>query len=148
MLNQFVRFVSSLFGQKKVQPSEHDSPLLEQKKVLRPESDFLITLTDELIEVTHPNGTREMVRWDDVQTISVTTTDDGPFAPDVWFVLMGNEGGCVFPQGASKEDEAFKRISQFDGFDFDMFIKSMSSAENARFLLWQRQPKPSMETKP
>jgi hypothetical protein len=133
MLKQFVQFISSLFG---------------QKKVRYPESDFVITLTEESIEVVRPDGVKEMIRWDDVQTISVATTDKGPFAPDVWFVLLGNKSQCLFPQGAPRSDEAYERISQFDGFDFETFIKSMCSTENAQFLLWQRQPTSSIEPEP
>ena len=128
MIKRFVRFISSLFV---------------QKKVWNPENDFVIMLTDESITVIRPGRVKEMIRWDDVRSISVITTDEGPFLPDVWFVLQGNDGQCQFPQGAPKADEAYERISLFDGFDFETFIKSMSSTENARFLLWQQQPGPS-----
>ena len=114
--------------------------LFLRKKVRHPEDDFVISLTDESMEVVHPNGIKEAIRWDDIQSIFVITTDEGPVSPDVWFVLVGNEGGCLFPQGAPKSDKAYERISRFDGFDFDAVINAMSSAENARFLLWQRQP--------
>ena len=103
-----------------------------------PEDDFIITLTDESIEIIRPDGRKQAVRWDDVQTISVVTTDEGPFAPDIWFVLQGKGDACMFPQGAPKSDEAYERISQFNGFDFEALIKSMSSTENAQFLLWKR----------
>ena len=111
---------------------------LERKKVRNPEDDYVIVLTDESIEVMNPDGTKASVRWDDIQTITLMTTDQGPFLPDVWFELNGTEGRCLFPQGAPLSDEAYQRISQFDGFDFEVFINAMSVTDNALHLLWQR----------
>lgn len=122
MFNFFKRLLSPLFA----------------KRSPKPEDEFVVTLTDDDITVAHPERKTESVRWDDVQAIKVLTTDAGPFFPDVWFVLIGTNGGCVFPQGAPNAESAYDRISQFDGFDFETFIHAMSSAKNEEFLLWSR----------
>ena len=49
---------------------------------------------------TLPDGSTESVRWDDLQRVAIQTTDQGPWFEDVWWVLVGAEGGCLVPQGA------------------------------------------------
>ena len=123
MFRQFVQSISTLF---------------KTKKTRWPEEDYVITLTDESIEVAHPNGTKETVRWDDLQTVQIVTTDQGPL-PDVWFVLCGKKNQCRFPQDAPKSKEAYERLARLEGFDYETFIQAMCVAENAQHLVWQRQ---------
>ena len=109
-----------------------------KKRPWQPEDDYIITLTGEYISVINPKGITETVHWADVHTILLLTTDQGPFEPDIWFVLIGTQGKCVFPQGAPKSDEAYDHISQFEGFDFEVFIKAMSITHNEEHVLWKR----------
>ncbi|WP_375580333.1 hypothetical protein ABWH96_04660 [Marivirga tractuosa] len=109
---------------------------LEPKK--QPEDYYDIAVTQEYIKVEHPERKTGQINWNDIDEIVVVTTDEGPFLPDFWLVLLGKDNSCSLPQGAPKYDEVFEIISMYEGFNFDEYIKSVSSVEKARFELWKR----------
>ena len=41
------------------------------------------------------------------------------------------------PQGNNSYDVIYERVSKWDGFNFEAYIESMSSTENAIFLIWK-----------
>ena len=85
-----------------------------------------------------PDGAVERVGWADLETVEIVTTSDGPFAPDVFWVLYGRDGGCAVPQGATGDGMLLERLQALPGFDNDAVIEAMSSTSNRRFLCWQR----------
>ena len=85
-----------------------------------------------------PDGTVERVGWDDLQKVEVVTTGDGPFAPDVFWVLHGRNGGCAIPQGATGDRHVLERLQALPGFDNEAVIAAMSSTSARRFLCWER----------
>lgn len=105
-----------------------------------PEDDYIATLTDEYLRVEHPSRKAEQIAWKDIGEIYIVTTDEGPFLPDVWLVLLGNGAGCSLPQGAPQYDAVYNLVSKYEGFDFEAVIRSALSTENARFLVWKRKP--------
>lgn len=107
-------------------------------KKKQPEDYFEITITNDNVQVDHPEREREQITWADIAEISVITTDEGPFVPDVWLILMGKDCSCSIPQGAPKFDEIYDIVSKYDGFDFEEFIKAMGSSDNAKFNVWKR----------
>jgi hypothetical protein len=85
------------------------------------------------------NGSEEKVAWEDLQEVSVMTTDQGPFADDVYFVLLGASGsGCVIPQSTPESGAVLERLQQLPGFDNEAFIRALGSTENATFTCWKR----------
>jgi hypothetical protein len=44
--------------------------------------------------------TRDEIAWEDVNRIWYVTTSDGPWLPDQWILLEGENGGCSFPTEA------------------------------------------------
>lgn len=105
---------------------------------LEPESRFIIRLSDSEVVCERPDGRVERVGWSDLQKVEVVTTGDGPFAPDVFWVLYGTSGGCAVPQGATGDKELLERLQALPGFDNQAFIEAMSSTSDRRFLCWQR----------
>ena len=103
-----------------------------------PESLVVVRITDEEVICDRPDGETERVRWADLQRVEVITTDDGPFAPDVFWVLHGTTNGCAVPQGATGDRELLQRVQALPGFDNESFIRAMGSTENARFPCWQK----------
>lgn len=65
-------------------------------------------------------------------------TDEGPFLPDVWLVLVGDNGSCSLPQGCIGYDQVYDIVSKYEGFDFENEIKSMKCTANQQFLLWKK----------
>jgi hypothetical protein len=88
--------------------------------------------------VSDPMRKVERVAWADLQKVEVVTTSDGPFAPDVFWVLHGSESGCAVPQGATGDSQLLERLQTLPGFDNDALIAAMSSTSDQRFLCWQR----------
>jgi hypothetical protein len=105
---------------------------------LNPESQFIVTLSDTTVTCRRPDRTEESIRWADLQKVEVYTTSDGPFLPDVFWVLHDTQGSCSIPQGASGEKELANRILGLPGFDEQEFIRSMGSTEEAVFTCWTR----------
>ena len=110
----------------------------EPRARLEPESRFLVRLSDSEVVCEQPDGRVERVGWSDLQQVEVVTTGDGPFAPDVFWMLRGTSGGCAVPQGATGDEELLERLQALPGFDYQAFIEAMSSASDRRFVCWQR----------
>jgi hypothetical protein len=109
------------------------------KVELMPEAGVIVSFDDEWIKSSRPDGLVESVEWRNLKAVIIETTDDGPFAPDVFWILVGdNETGCVFPGGATGEavilEEMQKRL---EGFDNETFIQAMGSCHNNKFLIWK-----------
>jgi hypothetical protein len=110
----------------------------EPRAPLEPESRFVVRLSDSEVVCERPDGKVERVGWADLQKVEVVTTGDGPFAPDVFWVLHGTDGGCAIPQGATGDSQLLERLQALPGFDNKAAIEAMSSASDRRFLCWQR----------
>jgi hypothetical protein len=84
----------------------------------------------------------EKVRRDDLQEVTILTTDHGPFVEDVFFLLIGpdEKSGCVIPQEAQGSEQLLTRLQKLPGFDDEAVCKAMISTSNAKFLCWKRSP--------
>ena len=105
---------------------------------LHPESQFIVTLSDTMATCRRPDGMEESIRWADLQKVEVYTTSDGPFLPDVFWVLHDTQGSCTIPQGASGEKQLADLLLALPGFDHEAFIQAMSSTQEAVFTCWTR----------
>ncbi len=103
-----------------------------------PEDDFIVTITDEFVKVEHPDLKISQIHWSNIEHIKLVNTDDGPFLPDVWLMLIGENEQCIIPQGAKGYNEVYDIVTKYDGFDFENVIKSMLCTDNAEFDLWKR----------
>lgn len=106
--------------------------------LLMPESKFIVSINNEGISCQRPDGAVESVLWADLRAVLIETNDEGPFACDVMWVLVGKTGGCVIPQGATGEQELLARLQELPGFRNEAVIQAMGCADNARFLCWRR----------
>lgn len=105
---------------------------------LQPESRYVVTVSESNVSCRNPDGTIGTVEWQDLQTVDLITTDDGPFLPDVFWVLRSSATTCIVPGGATGESELLQRLQQLPGFRNDLIL--MSSIDNRRFVLWERSP--------
>jgi hypothetical protein len=82
----------------------------------------------------------ERIRWDDVDEIRVITTDSGPFAEDVFFLLVDvDKKGCLVPHYAAVRHKLLEQLqSRFEGLDDAAIVKAMASTSNADFLVWKK----------
>lgn len=86
----------------------------------------------------HPDGTTESIDWDEIHRVEVVTTDEGPFLPDSFWVLTGDQVQCIIAQGAKGEKVLLERLQTLPEFDNDALISAMGSTSNERFLCWDR----------
>ena len=89
---------------------------------------------------TLSDGSVEHVRWDALSSVVVMTTDDGPFADDVFWLLIGEgEGsGCAVPSQADGASALVHRLGELPGFDHRAMIEAMGCCTSATFLCWRR----------
>lgn len=108
------------------------------KQDLNFEAQWVISFDEHQISCTRPNGVIESVGWKDLKLIGILTTDEGPYVADVYWYLIGDEGGCLFPLGATGEKALIEKLQQLPGFDNEAFSEAMGSTSNRKFVCWQR----------
>jgi hypothetical protein len=97
-----------------------------------------ISFDDVAVSYTPPNGVTRRLAWADLQAVEIVTTSDGPFAEDVFWVLLSDGPPLFIPQSADRSGALLKRLQELPGFDNLAFIVAMGSSEDARFLCWKR----------
>ena len=105
---------------------------------LKVEEKWIVAVSDDRISCTRPSGKIESLEWADLQVVAIETTDQGPFAADVFWYLAGETSGCVVPLGATGEPALVELLQTLPGFDNEALIKAMSSTSNQRFILWRK----------
>lgn len=83
-------------------------------------------------------GLVESVRWDELKAVLIMTTGAGPLLDDVFWVLVGESGGCVVPSESAGADNLLLRLQKLPGFDNEALISAMRCTEDRKFLCWQR----------
>lgn len=116
--------------------------LLETWKLKKyPERCFNITVTATSVKVEHPKRATEQIDWGDIKKISLVTTDEGPWQPDVWLFLIGEDSSCMVPTSAPKYDEVYQVVAKLEGFDFLAYLAAMGTTRYASFDLWEKERK-------
>ena len=103
----------------------------------RRRTDLTVEITDEGIARSLGDGRVEAVTWDELTEVRILTTSDGPWADDVFFVLVAGEHGCVVAQSFASEDFV-RRLQSLPGFDNEQMIEAMGSVSEAQFSCWRR----------
>lgn len=109
-----------------------------REKRLFPEKEFIIEITEEKVSCIRPDGRIEEVAWEELTKIEIQTTDQGPFVEDVFWILHGNDRGCVIPQGATNNEALLSRLQEIPGFNNEILIEAMGCTDNAGFLIWEK----------
>jgi len=99
-----------------------------------------VTHDDKAIVLRQPNGAAEQILWSDLGSVSVMTSDGGPFEADLFWVLAHRDGrrGPVVPMDAQGEHELLKAMQRrLPGFDNMAVVEAMGSASDASFVVWE-----------
>ena len=90
-----------------------------------------------------PDGKMESIRWDELHEIGIVTTDEGPWAEDVFWLFSNADQsqGCAVPNGADGFPALLSRIQALPEFDNEAVVLAMGSAANDRFVVWRAQTK-------
>lgn len=106
------------------------------------ESDYIVTVDDERVTCTTPDGTAESMAWAELEMVVIETNDQGPFVPDVFWILVGTHEGnpvrCVVPQGATGEEALLDKLQALPNFNNESLIEAMSCVENHIFICWEK----------
>jgi hypothetical protein len=102
----------------------------------QPEDLYMVTITKEMVMVEHPKWGGGSIKWDNLHTVLLINTNEGPWLPDVWLTLVDNSSRCMIPLGAKGYDEVYEIVSKYAGFNFENTGKSMGCTDNVEFLLW------------
>jgi hypothetical protein len=121
-----------------------------QGNELWPECQFIVEVNETEIVNHRPGGKIERIAFADLRAVIIETNDKGPFAPDVFWILLGDhpEIGCVYPQGATGEQEAMKALLKLPGFDIEQLLRAMKSTDNTSFLCWHAGAEPAFNADP
>jgi hypothetical protein len=73
--------------------------------------------------------------------VEIVTTAGGPFEPDVFWVLtQPGQPLLTIPTEATGAGELFDALSALPGLSWEAVARAMGSTENARFLVWEKDP--------
>lgn len=108
------------------------------KPALQPEASYRVAVDDATVICTTPRGEMNTVAFAELERVVIRTTDEGPIAPDVFWMLTGAGRTCVVPQGATGEEALIDRFGNLPGFRFEAMIAATSCAENQEFECWKR----------
>jgi hypothetical protein len=98
----------------------------------------VVQFDDEAVTCTRPNGNVERVQWSELRAVLIQTTADGPAVDDLFWILVGREGGCVVPSEAQGCDRLLERLQKLPGFDNKAAILAAQCVERQSFLCWNR----------
>jgi hypothetical protein len=97
----------------------------------------MIAFDDDGARRLYCGETTHRVRWVDLERVAIRTTGDGPFAEDLFWVLLGSRGtGFVIPS-ALVPDGLILRLQELPGFDNEAVIRAMQSIDDAVFECWR-----------
>ena len=105
------------------------------------EEAITVTFDSKAIYCNKPNNVKEFISWEKLDAVLIKTTDQGPMLEDVFWLLLSKDmsEGCIFPQGATGEEELIAELQKkLPNFDNEMLIKAMTSVENQKFLIWEK----------
>jgi hypothetical protein len=102
------------------------------------ESKWVVTVSDACVTCQRPAGEVDRVAWDDLKTVIVKTTDEGPLLPDVFWLLAGEKSSCLIPQGATGEKSLLEKLQALPNFDHEALARAMCSTDNREFVCWQK----------
>lgn len=97
-----------------------------------------IEVDDEGARRVYLGETTHRVRWAELEHVAIRTTADGPYAEDVFWILIGSRGtGFVVPSGIASS-ELVARLQRLPGFDNQAVVRAMGSIDDAVFECWRK----------
>jgi hypothetical protein len=110
---------------------------ITQRAVSRKER---VAFDDHSIRRDLSDGRVETIAWQELDEISIVTTDQGPWVDDVYWLFTNRDRsrGCVVSSAVEGFKELLPRIQLLPGFDNRTVITAMGSTSNQRFVVWKK----------
>jgi hypothetical protein len=102
----------------------------------KPAFPYVVAARDAIAVVSQDGPSR--LALVDLDEVEVLTTDDGPFADDVFWVLRAAGETLVVPWSATGADRVLSVLQTLEGFDNEAVIEASATAERAVFPVWKR----------
>ena len=98
-----------------------------------------VEIDEEKLTIIWSNNQTEVFFLKDLKKVALITTDEGPFKPDIFWLLMFEfpimiPSDELIPGSLAITDF----ILELPKFNYEKFIEAMSSTRNNAFELWQR----------
>ena len=125
-----LNWLSRLFGRR------YEAPPLPQRRATSP---VRVAHDDKVIIVDDGTGRTTTLAWADLGTVTVLTTDAGPFEIDLFWILTDRDGriSVTVPMDAHGEHALLLSMqARLAGFDNMAVIEAMSSTGGAMFQIW------------
>jgi hypothetical protein len=97
-----------------------------------------VRMTESSLFAILPTGSELRLDLQDLYRVAVRTTDEGDWAPDVFWIVSAAPYTCLIAQGIPGEAELFNYLIKLPGFDKETMISAISSSENSEFECWKR----------
>jgi hypothetical protein len=106
----------------------------------QPVSAWRLDCAGEVLQATTPDHQVLQVAKSELSGVIIDTNDSGPVGDDVWWVLLGADGGAavVYPQGAPGEEAMLDYLLALPGFDHEEMIRAMGCTDNTAFKVWRK----------
>ena len=79
------------------------------------------------------------VSLDDLLNVAIRTTDDGPFASDLFWEWTDIAGQTLtIPGDAEGSDQLFDALSALSGVDYEAILRAGGEATQNYFVIWQK----------
>jgi len=98
----------------------------------------VVTFDAESITCRRPTGLVETVKWSDLRVVLIQTTANGPAVDDLFWMLLGEKGGCVVPSEAIGAEDLLTKVRDLPDFDYESAINAMKCTDEREFLCWQK----------
>lgn len=97
-----------------------------------------VVFDEDAVWTTVAGALRDRLSWAQLERIVIVTTDAGPYADDVHWILFGGGDGCVFGSETEGAAALVDRLIGLPGFRHEEFIRAMGSVTGASFNVWER----------
>lgn len=100
----------------------------------------VVSWDEQQIVYSGPGGETRYMPWSHLCAVVIETTDEGPWAEDVYFLLFSEalENSFGFPQCAQDSQALLERLMQLPGFNSQAVVAAMGSTANKSFLCWEK----------
>jgi hypothetical protein len=98
-------------------------------------------LDDQTLAVKHPFSRSFSIKLDEPDEIGAETTDHGPFAEDVFWVLKRDRMRLRIGDPRPIFQKLIGRFSSLEGFDWKPLNEAMTCTDNRYFVCWRRRTK-------
>lgn len=99
-----------------------------------------VSFDDDDIRVRRTDGEMQTLAWQDLVSVTILTTDTGPFDTDLYWVLTprDRQRTLMIPMGSDGEHELLHTMQErLQNFDNIAVIDAMGSTDNASFPVWE-----------